>query len=467
MRVKTRLQRPRAKTGVPSLTSNPRLRLSSRPILPSLTSGGIVFNEFLNAKTDTHDWVELRNTTENDISLADWKLDISAGDAAQTESVVFPNTTLPGGGVLLLMNTGHKENHLERSDADTYRSLEIPELLLQGSDFSLMLRDGSGAIVDVISSYSTNTGTSTRFKQDEAYLREQPSTPGYEAAAWQPSGYQGGLGYDRKAPKATSLGTPGYPRSVLTPQAQTPKVNISEVMFATGESGRLPQWIELYNPSKTEVVTLQGWQLDVEVADPTRHPTHRLMTFPLQKALRILPNQTVLVVAKNGRNSQHFPEPRLYNLTELHPEMVGDLEPDVDLLGTYAYAILLRDASGIQIDIAGNLDGDSTTSDAPRWKLPNCITPEGFRTSLIRQYEDGMPLDGDEEEQLVPCHGDSAADRHLLRASGGCGQPWVEERRSVTRAALQFPCRAHRTGGVAPVDDGIRVRERWVQRPAE
>ena len=368
----------------------PAAQLSSRPILPSITAAGVIFNEFFNAKTDKHDWVELRNTTENEVSLGGWKLDISAGNAAQTESTAFPETTLPGGGVLLLMNTGHKENHLERSDADTYQSLKVPELLLQGSDFSLMLRDETGAIVDVIS----NSAAHTEFKQDAAYLREQPNTPGYEAAAWQPSGYQGGLGYDRKAPKATSLGTPGYPRSGLTPQSETPKVNISEVMFTTGTSGRLPQWIELYNPSKTEVVTLQGWQLHVEVADPSRHPTHRLLRFTLQNALRILPNQTVLVVAKNGRNSQHFPEPRLYNLTEQHPEEVEQFGTDVDLLGPYGYAIVLRDASGNLIDIAGNLDGDSTTSDAPRWKLPNCITPAGFRTSIIRQYEDGVPLTG-------------------------------------------------------------------------
>ena len=373
----------------------PAAQLSSRPILPSLTAAGIVFNEFLNAKTDTHDWVELRNTTENDVSLGGWKLNISAGNAAQTESVAFPETTLPAGAVLLLMNTAHTENHLERSDADTYQSLEVPELRLQGSDFSLMLRDGTGAIVDVIGNFAANTGASgdsTGFAENEAYLRELPDVPGYEVSAWQPSGYQGGLGYDRKAPKATSLGTPGYLQNGLIPQGPS-VVNISEVMFTTGESGRLPQWIELYNPSKTEVVTLQGWQLGVEVADPTRHPTHRLLTFTFQKALRILPNQTVLVVAKNGRNSQHFPEPRLYTLTELHPE-IAQLGTDVDLLGDYGYAIVLWDASGIQIDIAGNLDGDSATSDAPRWKLPHCITPTGVRSSIIRQYEDGVPLAG-------------------------------------------------------------------------
>ena len=381
----------------------PASRLSSRPILPSLTSGGIVFNEFLNAETDKHDWVELRNTTDTEISIGAWKLSISSGNTTQTDLVAFPDMTLPGGAVLLLVNTGHKETHLEHSDAATYRYLEMPELRLHGSNFSLMLQDRSGVIVDVVSNRTSNTpGASsadasqppTGFLENEAYLREQPNTPGYEFTAWQPSGYQGGLGYDRKAPKSASLGTPGYLASALIPQNQTPLVNISEIMFTTGTSGRLPQWIELYNASKTEVVALQGWHLHVEVADPMRQPMHRSMTFIIQRPLRILPKQTVLVVTKNGRNSQHFPEHRLYTLTEQHPEAGARLQPDADLLGDYGYAIVLRDASGTRIDIAGNLDGNGNTSDAPRWKLPNCITANGVRTSIIRQYEEGAPLMG-------------------------------------------------------------------------
>ena len=189
-----------------------------------------------------------------------------------------------------------------------------------------MLQDRSGAIVDVVSNYASDPGgaeTPIGFARDVAYLREQPTTPGYEVTAWQPSGYQGGLGYNRKALKATSLGTPGYLASALVPQSQAPVVNISEIMFTPGTTQRLPQWIELYNTSKTEVVTLQGWHLQVEVADPMRQPMHRFMTFRIQRPLRILPNQTVLVVTKNGRNSQHFPEHRLYTLTEQNPETGG------------------------------------------------------------------------------------------------------------------------------------------------
>ena len=102
----------------------------------------------------------------------------------------------------------------------------------------------------------------------------------------------------------------------------------------------------------------------------------------------------MLVVTKNGRNSQHFPEHRLYTLTEQHPETAAQLQPDADLLGDYGYAIVLRDAAGTQIDIVGNLDGNGNTRDAPMWKLPNCMTTNGHRSSIIRQYEEGAPLTG-------------------------------------------------------------------------
>ena len=91
----------------------PASRMSSRPILPSFTSGGIIFNEFLNAETDKHDWVELRNTTDTEISIGAWKLSISSGNTTQTDLVAFPDMTVPAGAVLLLVNTSHKETHLE------------------------------------------------------------------------------------------------------------------------------------------------------------------------------------------------------------------------------------------------------------------------------------------------------------------------------------------------------------------
>ena len=378
----------------------PASKLSSRPILPAITSTGIIFNEFMNAKTDKQDWVELRNTTENEVSLSGWKLNVTSRGSMDSEVLPLPDTTIPASGVLLLVNTMHKDNRLERSDAYTYRYFLMPKLLLRGSDFSLILRERSGALADMVGTHFPNAETSeeseTRigFSENEAYFREQPNLPGYELAAWQPSGYQGGLGYDRKAGQHVSLGTPGYLQATLGPQGETASISISEIMFTPGKSQNLPQWIELYNESKTEVVTVQGWRFQMEVYDPNSQPTHNFITLVIQKALRILPNQTVLVVTKGGRNSRHFPDQRVYNLAEYNPNKIQQLGQNIPLMRDTGYAIVLRDESGNLVDVVGNLDGNNNTREEPSWKMLNCITPKGFRTSIIRQYERGKALDG-------------------------------------------------------------------------
>ena len=372
-------------------------RTISRPILPAVTSTGIIFNEFLNADTNKEDWVELRNITDREISIGGWELSLSTGLSRGNAPFEFPEMTLRAGTVLLLVNTGHKETYLERSQAYTYHYLIVPELHLPASNFSLILRDRSKAIADVVGDYFGNaegSDTPIAFNENQAYFREQPNTAGYEAAAWQESGYQGGLGYDRKTPKDLSLGTPGYLKRTLTQPSTTAPVSISEIMFTPGKSKRLPQWIELYNGSKTEVVTLQGWRLQVEGYDPNNTPTHTFSTLIIQSSFQILPNQTALIVTKDGRNSEHFPEQRIYNLSQQHPDKTQHLETDAQLIPESGFAVVLKNNNGDQVDIVGNLDGQSGTRDEPSWKLPNCITRDEVRTSIIRQYEDGMPLVG-------------------------------------------------------------------------
>ena len=377
----------------------PSDRLSSPPIFPVVSSNEVIFNEFLNASNDKHDWVEIRNTTTNGISLGGWKLDLSINQSTQVHTYEFPEIILPPGAVMLLMNARHKETRLELSYAYSYRYLIIPKMRLPKTDFALMLRDDAEGVVDVVGDHFSNAETAhatALFEENQAYSRSQPDKPGYEATAWQRSGYQAGLGYNRNASQNLSLGTPGYPKSALTGQhgAETIPVSISEIMYATGKPRRLPQWIELYNASKTDVISLQGWRLQFEGYDPTNAPTHSFLTFNIQTNLQILPNQTVLIVTKNGRNSRHFPEPRVYNLTEQNPDKLEKAGADAQLIKEVGFAIVLRDDTGKQVDVIGNLDGENGTRDEPKWKLFNCVTNGGNRLSIIRQFEEGKPLGG-------------------------------------------------------------------------
>ena len=95
---------------------------------------------------------------------------------------------------------------------------------------------------------------------------------------------------------------------------------------------------------------------DITIRRARRHT--RFGTLIIQRNLRILPNQTVLVVTKKGRNSGHFPEQRVYNLTEQNADRIDTFGPEVQLAGDIGFAVVLRDDTGNQVDIIGNLDGE-------------------------------------------------------------------------------------------------------------
>ena len=186
--------------------------ISSRPILPAITATSVIFNEFLNASSNKQDWVELRNFSETDITLGDWQITISTGQAKQNNVVQFPDITLPAGEVLLLINTPHKDTRLALSKHFSYRYLLMPELRLPQNAFMLTLQNRAGTIMDIMGSYFADESApdAPSFEQDQAYSREKPSISGYDATAWTLSGYHAGLGYDRNVPEETSPGTPGY-----------------------------------------------------------------------------------------------------------------------------------------------------------------------------------------------------------------------------------------------------------------
>ena len=233
--------------------------------------------------------------------------------------------------------------------------------------------------------------TEALLTQGQAWQRIDVDKPGYFAEAWASSGYHAGLGYRPKTSPRTSLGTPGYPSTFVINGGGTGQISFSEVMFATtGGLFSLSQWIELYNNSPTDTVNLKGWKLVIEAWDSE---TERRYTTLTLNPLEIMPNQTVLLVTRDHRNSGHLSENRVYDLYHRHS---GTLK-----LGLYKNRVLSPEGFGLQlfspdgrlVDVAGNLNGNRDR-DAPRWELPRGQTESGARTSLIRRYENRVPLVG-------------------------------------------------------------------------
>ena len=191
----------------------------------------------------------------------------------------------------------------------------------------------------------------------------------------------------------------------VTPTATSPgttlgsgKVTISEIMFASDGGTSDIQWIELFNGSKTQTVALNagdGWELIIENYEDRsarNAPLSGIINFKNRGSVKTIPpEESVLVVSSNGRNSDntHFASTRVFKVySELPDEFGMNTRRDPFLHPTQGFNIKLVDGSNNLVDEVGNLDRRSRTADALAWKLPNGWTAEGDRSSIIRRHRE-------------------------------------------------------------------------------
>ena len=212
-----------------SVSSEERSRIAA-----ALAMDRVIFNELRNATTDAHDWVELRNVSNADVTLDGWEVRIVTD--AGTGIVTFPSgTVLPPGGLLLLLNTDPDapEMPLSRPEGHVV-SVVDPGLVLPASNFTLLLRSAA-TWEDSVGNYFFGheiPPTAPPLTTDAAWYRARPDALGYQAEAWGMSGYQDGMGYDVGVPEASALGTPGHPQSSLMGDVNGDgTVNILDLVF--------------------------------------------------------------------------------------------------------------------------------------------------------------------------------------------------------------------------------------------
>ena len=400
----------------------------------------LIFNEFGNGTDATNDWLELRNVTGAAVSLKDWELSVvQNGEKQDVSLIVFPDVSVPANGLLLISNSAQDKTPLAAGDdiagsADakngglTHLSLVNSGLALpDDGKFLLILRNAKGelgeneAFVDVAGGGGSDTDAFIREQAGKydtyvwplqvlqapgedtedalgsgtVWQRAKADVVGYHKDAWTEAAFTG-LGYDRQVSKSAAFaGTPGYPNGAAKATAATPKgsVTISEIMFDSA-GGTLPQWIELYNRSKTEVLNLNRWKLELQNVDSEDLIGRPIVTLTLGEKL-LQPNQTVLIVAGDARasSSSYLPADRLYNLFKLHQKNLRIKTPRDTFLSAEGFYLKLTDREGELVDEVGNTDGNRRTDDAPAWLLP-VSDVEGARSSLIRRYDNGVARDG-------------------------------------------------------------------------
>ena len=205
-----------------------------------------------------------------------------------------------------------------------------------------------------------------------------------------------------KATAAETAKTDADDTSVMIPMEG--QIYISEIMFARGVHGTLPQWIEIANGSRTEQVNLSGWTLTIENATADVDVSvDAKAVFTIPEGTRIDPSgqndtpSTILVVTEQGRNNLEgaMAAGQVVNLwVDQWSELarLGITERRYSLLSDVGFKITLAppapDVTPSARDVVGNLADDGTVA----WALP--MREEG-RSSIIRRH---APISGGPSE---------------------------------------------------------------------
>ena len=248
---------------------------------------------------------------------------------------------------------------------------------------------------------------------------------GFLKDSWHKAGFTG-IGYDRSVrPNDQYGGTPGYDNNFAggrLSQLQGGKLIVSELMLTTSND-RVPQWIELYNTSRTRAIDLAadssdpetGWQLIIENHDSgswKENKRHLNITVNLKDLFTYIPpNQTVLIVAAEGRpsNRNHLPDTRVASVFHNFPNQFSMTnQKDLILNAEGGFHIKIVDGDGTVSDEVGNLDGVPVNlhkgiglDDPYSWNWPTALTEDGDRTSLIRLRDSrGRPRAGVPNRQV-------------------------------------------------------------------
>ena len=408
----------------------------------TVPSKEVVFNEIANRSNASFDWIELYNPGSDPVSINGWMLSKVTGVDKEDKLFTFDssNAIVPAKGFLLVVSENPETTPLAsganiaipNSDANALPTkfylaseLDIPE-----KDYLLILRKEGGElksadlIVDFCGHFEGLLGpiyeprstfvwplngwepiNANDLKEDDTktWVRDKDKDLKHDDA-WKLDGDDTGLGIDRHTSRDDlTSGTPGFDNDAVKNKVEDltelDPVVISEIMFGTGpDRADLPQWIELYNPSKTQAVNLENWTLEVQNNFNLEEQLKVNLNYTLPlPAVRIQPFQTVLIVSRSRGISttgdRVFPNDRVISIPQ-EPELqriIQQQNPRDAILSSKGFYMKLSDPDGRIVDQVGNLDNNRNNRDDPAWTLPggNFVETGGnnARASMIRRKD--------------------------------------------------------------------------------
>ena len=425
----------------------------------------IVFNEIANRRDQTLEWIELKNVSDAEVNLKKYQISLATATGTDHAFYTFPdndNIKLAAGEILLLLDTDPRDNddhpiavafnrdggndqglgigpNAIKYKVANFREGGLPDngnfvLYLRNRNDRLKSREGIIDLIgwsDKLADAANHTkvwplqvfgdpDTRNKIELEKVHRRQHRIDPDKnthgddkdEHQALRDVGYTG-VGYKRHAQRiAAHGGTPGYEdiRKNENPQITAPgTLTISEIMYDQGD-GQYPQWIEIYNSSKTEAVNLHagdhGWRLIIENFDDGEIPVKRLsgtLNFRSSDVQTILPQQTVIVASTRARNSGSaffdtrvvFPATRVFSVwDDARGEL--DMKRSTDpILSEMGFYIELVDGKNNFVDGVGNLVKSPNRRAAQDivWELSAVAggmmeMEDDGRSSILRRYRE-------------------------------------------------------------------------------
>ncbi len=426
------------------------INIISADAADTVARDGVIFNEIANRSAAKHEWIELHNQKTGSVDIKKYVLSMVSAELVATDDtdahakkdvaiVTFADAdediVIPGGGYLVIVNTDPADTSLavgqnvadpnsSKQGVDTLYYVDADLELPDTGKFFLILRTevkagshekivdvaaGNGGyfgLVDDDPNYNTDAwplrsvGAGAKDDlgmNDDKTWRLDTAKALFHGDSWVGDAGVTGLGVDRNKTTFNS-GTPGYANDAV--QAEyfdadskakfTGMISISEVMVDQTRRN-LPQWIEIYNASRTQAININGWELKILNVNSADLDGRTSTTLKIDGDLIVAPNQTALIVSGSGRRSSDIPDTSVYNLYAKHRQKLEMNSQRDSILSIEGFYISLSDARDVVADSVGNIDSNAKTDDAPAWALP--MSDDG-RSSLLRRYTSSDADDG-------------------------------------------------------------------------
>ena len=220
---------------------------------------GVVINEFLfnPSGTDTgHEWIEIMNTTADDIDVSGWKIQAGTSSFA-TKGLISAGVVIPAGGYLLIGEDLVAQDLGQTPDLVTSLSLGNASNV-----DGIRLIDCNEVTIDTVL-YGSNLGTQTWEDDNGANPTSFAPKPSEgESVARIPNGVDTNLSGDDFQGNAnlTPWGENIIGSSSACANTVLSGIVINEILYNPAGDDADREWIELKNTTE-DVVDISGWEI--------------------------------------------------------------------------------------------------------------------------------------------------------------------------------------------------------------